>query len=94
MKNLNMNKKINHRVKAAAKKMTALMLAAALAVMPVSGLSVLEVQADEALPGMVRSVYTNEWIRRTVCAQTHRGHDADGQDRTALLWHQQCGRAV
>ena len=59
---MNMNKKINHRVKAAAKKMTALMLAAALAVMPVSGLSVLEVQADEALPGMVRSVYTNEWI--------------------------------
>ena len=56
-------RKMRKHVKAAAKKMTALVLAAAaLAVMPVSGLAVSEVQADEALPNVVRSVYTNEWI--------------------------------
>lgn len=56
-------RKMRKHVKAAAKKMTALVLAAAaLAVMPVSGLAVSEVQADEAFPNVVRSVYTNEWI--------------------------------
>ncbi|GFI23256.1 putative lipoprotein YerB [Lachnospiraceae bacterium] len=46
------------------KKAAAVMLAAVTLVgMPANGvLPTLQVQADEALPGYIRSVYTNEWV--------------------------------
>ncbi len=56
------NQKMRKSMKAA-KRLAAIVLAAAvLAVMPAGGPAVSEVRADEALPGYVRSVYTNEWI--------------------------------